>query len=164
MAMPPKEENLRNPLRVLREQLSGTTLLTQKDLEKIIKVPVNTIKAIEAGQRPMTWDTEEAVGWQIGSLWDAQAKQWMYEGAEKRIPLTWDILVEWRRLSSQRPSAEKEAYYRIHFDAALNELFRTVPDSRWWELWFRCQQFLADCRSKFASKPTSPPPKRKKRP
>jgi transcriptional regulator with XRE-family HTH domain len=153
MAMHPKPENRRNPLRVLRGVLSEEGKrkpITQHDLADLLSVPVNTIKAIEAGQRPFKGSAiADKLVRLHGALWEAGPKQWVSVFGAQKHPYT---LAIWREIERQRLKRPRNSDDHVRLlQRNLEELLKLVPDKRWWELRFRCEQFIRDCWSEFGA-------------
>jgi len=154
MPKAPKRKNKRNPLRVLRELLSEKGKdgpMTQKDLAQLISVSVNTIKAVEAGQRNkhnLSSNIVYQVAGATGALWNYREKQWM--SMEENTPFTFDSFSKFRRQRVGPPSDRMEEATQVsQLESKLGQLFRFVDGSRWWELRFRCERFLEDCWFEF---------------
>jgi hypothetical protein len=82
MPRPPKPENARNPLRLLREILSEVDRpdvpITQAKLADIIQWPLDQIKNVEAARRPLSARLQHRVRHWTGAKWESETQQWMF--------------------------------------------------------------------------------------
>jgi hypothetical protein len=167
MARPPKKENERNPLRLLRGLLAkeGGGPITQNELSKIIDVPVNTIRPVEAGLRPLTDGILSKVYRGTGARWEKQKKRWVRarilpmhvssalifdevfpdSKKDKDEPFTYALFKEFLQIRSV--PGDSEDIDRIR--DKINLLFLLIPDDDWWNLYLRIENFLTQCWQDF---------------
>jgi transcriptional regulator with XRE-family HTH domain len=154
MPRPPKPENLRNPLRILRGLLSENSdklLLSQRALSEIINVPANTIRAIESGQRRSTAANRVQIASATGAYWDPKRNQWMYSSPDAPDrPYSRKLYLQHRRIVTRRPHDHNKEVHRLM--TRLRQLFLNVPDKDWHKLWFHVADFLEKCESDFNPK------------
>src|SRR5262245_10367693 len=151
MPRPPRAENLRNPLRILRSLLSedgDKSPVSQRDLSEIINVPFNTVRAIESGQRRSTAATRIQIAYATGAYWDPKRNQWMYSSPDAADrPYDRELYLQHRRVFTRRPHDHKKEVHRL--TRRLQQLFLNVPDRDWHKLWFQIDDFLEKCESDF---------------
>jgi len=145
MAKHPKPENARNPLRQLRECLSGDGPefpISQKKLSDIIGISTSYISAIEFGDRPLTDELHLGILSRTGASWDSEAEHWAYmiPGDE---PFNFGHYEEFREFMTQRPIDDVKRAKALNLK--MLRLFEMAPDSRWYDLFFRYQGFIEDC-------------------
>jgi hypothetical protein len=167
MARPPRKENTRNPLRLLRGLLAeeGRGPITQNELSEIIDVPVNTIRPVEAGLRPLTNGILSKVYLGTSARWDKQRKRWVrgrilpmhvgltwlgeevFPGSKRdeEEPFSYALFREFLRIRSI--PGDSDDVRRIQDKIDL--LFTLIPDHHWWELYLRIEDFLAKCWQDF---------------
>jgi hypothetical protein len=149
MAKHPKPENARNPLRQLRECLSGDGPefpISQKKLSDIIGISTSYISAIEFGDRPLTDELHLGILSRTGASWDSKAERWAYSipGAK---PFSFEHYEEFREFMERRPIDDVKQVKTLNLK--MLELFKMLPDSHWHDLFFRYRGFIEDCCNDF---------------
>jgi hypothetical protein len=151
VAKHPKPENARNPLRQLRELLSEKgpeRPITQERLSEIIGKPTSTIRAIEAGARQLTDDFLRGVLVRTGAVWDRENEEWVvFDSLPPREGFSLAAYKEFERHAMRRPKDYAERVWSLFGE--MSEMSTMVPDSRWWDLYFRFVQSLEKCRKEF---------------
>lgn len=144
MARPPKPEYASNPLRLLRGFLTekGNAPITQNELSEIIDVPVNTIRAIEAGQRNLTNEVLSKVTWGTRAQW--VKGQWV-DLLNKETPFSFEVFSEFLEMRNQPMDAEKF----VKLQKQLLILLALIPDDEQWNLQLRIEDFLGKCWEDF---------------
>jgi plasmid maintenance system antidote protein VapI len=156
MPKEPKLVNKRNPLRVLREVLSENGKdepITQKELAKIILVPENTIRAIEAGQRKLGKSriTRTKIIFETGAYWDNKRKEWAYSTPDgDDPPFSRDLYLEFQQRMTKRPPNDVAEFHKLV--AKLRRVFEKIPDERWHRLFFSFQGFIEEAEIEEFSK------------
>lgn len=159
MPAPPKPENVRNPLRVLRGLLSERGKkrpITQAELSLRTGVPDTTIKAVEAGQRKLGESVRERVFWATGAQWDEKrwvcGFEWREDGgkwvwSERSLPFTYSVYSRFRKMQEMRPlnAVDEE----VAIVGQLMELFMLIPDSQWWQLILRFRDVVEQRRKDY---------------
>lgn len=157
MPRPPKPERLRNPLRQLRELFGTDEPISQPELSRLIGVPANTIKAIEAGARPLSRQLEKKIEVLTGANWDSKKKRWIFRSLQWRDghshseidPCTAAQLRAYQDMLKETgavaPDRDRDAV-KMRIDA----LFDQIPERYWMQLLLTMQNFLNDIREKFA--------------
>jgi hypothetical protein len=142
---------MQNPLRRLRELLSEKGRerpITQERLSEIIGKPTSTIRAIEAGARQLTDDFLRGVLVRTGADWDHKNVEWVvFDSLPPREGFSLAAYKEFERLAMQRPKDYAELVGSLFVE--MSQMSTMVPDSRWWDLYFRFVQFLEECRKEF---------------
>jgi hypothetical protein len=167
MARPPKKENERNSLRLLRGLLAkeGGGPITQNELSEIIDVPVNTIRPVEAGLRPLTDGILSKVYLGTSARWDKQKKRWV---RARILPMHVSSAWIWDEVfPDSKKDEEKPFTYALFKEfllirsipggsgevdkirGKLDLLFMLIPDDDWWDLYLRLEDFLAKCWQDF---------------
>jgi hypothetical protein len=155
MPKKPKPENARNPLRVLRELLSERGKkepITQSELSVLIDVPATSIKAIEAGQRGLRPGVIQRVLMGAGARWDGKAwacafkwieKENKWDWSAEKAPFTYSVFSQFRKDRERRPANAINQI--VALDMKLTQLFVIIPDSKWWSLALRYNEFVEEC-------------------
>jgi hypothetical protein len=157
MPHPPKPENARNPLRLLRGLLSERGKkdpITQNRLSELIDVPGPTIKAIEAGQRGLTYSVLQRVLWGTAAQWDGDRKAWICAFTWKdetkewilsttNRPFSYSVFRQFRKDREQRPKNAIDQASQIWFK--VTELSMLIPDAKWWAFFLRFHEFVERC-------------------
>jgi hypothetical protein len=148
MARPPKPENARNPLRQLRALLSENgerTPITQNRLSKICDIPIDTIRSIEAGRRPLNLSVLRKIEAVTTGTWNSKRDLWtVYDSDE---PLTFSRYSFHRHFMGQRPRNSRRRIHFIH--KKIDGLFQKIPGHSWKLLLLRINDFLEECKRDF---------------
>jgi hypothetical protein len=142
----PKPENRNNPLRQLRGLLSpegDAAPIKQWELERLIGVPVATIRAIEAGRRKLNDDVLRKVYFVTHFLWDPVPETWTLEG-RPAVSSDWQIV---QKFTKRRPPGYELAIDFMHL--RLEALFQKVLQKDWWLLANRINDYLETCKDDF---------------
>jgi transcriptional regulator with XRE-family HTH domain len=137
---------MRNPLRQLRELLS----ITQESLSQIIGTSTSTVRAVEAGQRKLTDGLVLDVLATTGAEWDMEERRWIicrFISREGGQPYRLQFYRYFEQQRLKRPANAPEQVGELW--SRLFEVFDKIPDSRWWDLYSRCTQFIDELRKDF---------------
>jgi transcriptional regulator with XRE-family HTH domain len=140
----PKPENARNALRLLREILSEKGIekpITQRELARAISIPVNTLKAVEAGARKLSDRMVCHIAMKIGAFW--KDGKWVRISGNQIVPYTLEIFRDVEKTIIGRPRDWRAHAHFLYIN--LDYLFKMTPDYRWWDVRFRMEQCLQDC-------------------
>lgn len=158
---PPKPEQERNSLRQLREIISAT----QAELSLIIDVPLDTIKSIEAGRRPLSEEVQKRVARMTGASWDRKKTWWAFRSVEaiwdlgeerwrisdKLVECTPDHIRAYRKMMEQEASTAPD-HDRDSIKMRVDVLFDQIPDRYWMRLLGSLQKPLDDLEREFREK------------
>ena len=142
----PKPENRQNALRKLRGLLSpngDAAPIKQWELERLIDVPVATIRAIEAGRRNLNPDVLRKVRVVTRFDWHERLQVWMWNGRPAQSP-DWQFLKKFFQRRS--PGYEIE----IHFlHRRLDAMFEKVLGKDWQLLANWINDCFEECKDDF---------------
>jgi hypothetical protein len=148
MARPPKPENARNPLRQLRALLSENgerTPITQNQLSKICDIPIDTIRSIEAGRRPLNLSVLRKIEAATAAKWNSKRAQWTVHDSDQPFMFFWYSSLSYFR--RRRPPDYQKRIQFIH--TKIDGLFDKIPGRSWNLLFFRMKDFLEECKHDF---------------
>jgi hypothetical protein len=148
MARPPKPENARNPLRQLRTLLSKNgeiAPITQNRLSEICDIPIDTIRAIEAGRRTLSLSVLRKTEAATTAKWNSKLARWTVYDSDEPLTFSWYSLH--RRFMGRRPPNHQRRIHFIH--TKIDGLFDKIPGNSWNLLLFRMNDFLEECKHDF---------------
>jgi len=160
MARRPSPEKINHPLRLLREALSemGEKYpITQAELSQITGIPLNTIKALEQNQRPLSDDVRVKIALATGAVWDARKRRWVcglqLDGLSPLStqgslnvpdkPFTREFFLKFREQHSRRP--EDADAQEMLLMMRMMALLQKVSDQDWHRVFFEIQRLVDRC-------------------
>jgi hypothetical protein len=162
MARQPKTENAHNPLRQLRELIytRGTGTATQSELSREIGVPLDTIKSIESGRRPLSRQIQKTVRVMFGVIWDQKKKQWGYrvfkwnpKGVKYEFcPATKADIQTYRKMLEEPPNPNHLDRDRDAVKMRIDALFEQVKAPYWMRLFESMQDSVEELREELVNK------------
>jgi DNA-binding XRE family transcriptional regulator len=163
MARHPRPENASNALRQLREMIPAT----QPELSRLIDVPLDTIKSIEAARRPLSEEVQKKIAFLTGAIWNDGKKQWCFRSVtgspwdqkvtKGKITLKRKITDELvpctcEHIRAYRDMMEQEAGSAYDCDAVkmrIDALFDQIPSRYWLRLFKSIQGCLDELQDEF---------------
>jgi transcriptional regulator with XRE-family HTH domain len=156
MPAQPSPENARNPLRQLRELLSGEGKkkpMTQEELAELLNISAATVKGIERGFRGLTLSVHRRVVHGTSAQWDPDKEKWVcgydldektgdWSWSDKSRPFTYAVFCRFRKDRELRPANANLEEAKM--GARLMKLFILIPDYKWWSLALRFGEFVEE--------------------
>jgi hypothetical protein len=145
-----------NALRLLRGLLveKGEKPLTQRKLSEHIGIPLDTIRSIESGRLRDGKPSDavlDKISRQTGAFWNKEKERWesllpdlVTPPAE---PFSFAVYKQYRSQFIRRPANGPDLIGSLN--VKMIELFGTVPDSCWWDLYLRYDNFIKTCQRDF---------------
>jgi len=133
--------------------------VTQRQLSRIVGIPLDTIKSVESGRMSLSPRVQKNIRRFAGVVWDDKEERWISrsfifrQGAitPELSPATAADIREYRKMMEQSAATGSDRD-RDAVKMRVDALFDQIPARYWIHLLFRMQDSLEELREEFAKR------------